>query len=410
MRPPAPVQQAPQPATWGAPYGLAGPAPLPGGRPPMPPRVNHRPLRSSIARPVMWVAIVLGLSVCGLITMLVIGLSTGGAGTLVGSLLAVLPVFPVVAALLWLDRYESEPASLLAFSFAWGATAAVVITLVFSIGSMLVLGDDDVVGAVVVAPLVEEPAKGLAVLGVLLIRRRQFHGVIDGIVYAGMSGVGFAFAENILYLGSEYQMSGLGGALTLFLIRCVMGPFAHPMFTAAFGIGLGLAVRTPNAGLRVGYPAAGLAVAMLLHSLWNLLATTGDGFLVGYVMLQLPIFAVFVGFAVWTRARESRMLTQHLRVYARTGWITGQELAMLSSPVGRRQAKAWAGAVRGPTGRKAMREFQELAGELAFLRDPMVHRAAGPDCRRAEEDLLRSMWQRRQGFAVQAPVTTLGPW
>lgn len=410
--PPArpPHQPAPQPVTWGAPYGLAHPAPLPGGQPPMPPRVYHRPTRSTVARPVLWVAVILGLSLCALITLVVIGLVTGGAGGLVGALLAVLPVFPVVAAFLWLDRYESEPASLLAFAFAWGATAAVVISLIFSIGSMLVIGDDDFIGAVIVAPVVEEPAKGLAILGVLLIRRRQFHGVIDGIVYAGMSGVGFAFAENILYLGSEYQTSGLGGAITLFLIRCVMGPFAHPMFTAAFGIGIGLAVRTPRVPLKILYPLTGLAVAMLLHALWNLLAMTGGGFLVGYVLLQLPIFVTFVVFAIVMRAREGKMLHRHLQVYARTGWITPQELSMLSSPLGRRQAQAWAMAVRGGPGKRAMREFQELAGELAFLRDRIVNHSAGPRCHQLEEDLLRSMWQRRQGFAVPAPVATVRPW
>ena len=58
--------------------------------------------------------------------------------------------------------------------------------------------------AVLVAPWIEEAAKGAAVLLVLLFRRREFDGVVDGIVLAGLSGVGFAFTENVLYFGRAF--------------------------------------------------------------------------------------------------------------------------------------------------------------------------------------------------------------
>jgi RsiW-degrading membrane proteinase PrsW (M82 family) len=361
-----------------------------------------QPRRPGAVRTLTWVAIVIVLVLCALATMLVIGLSTGITGSLVGLMLAILPVFPVATALLWLDRYEDEPPLLLGFAFAWGATAAVIIALVFSIGSMVVIttaGGGDDLGAVVVAPVVEESAKGLAVLLVLVIRRGQFNGVVDGIVYAGLSGLGFAFAENILYLGSAFLDGGLTSAIVVFVLRCVMGPFAHPMFTAAFGIGLGLAVRTTNGALKAVYPLTGLAVAMMLHALWNGMAIFGgEGYLIGYVLIQLPIFAAFVAFAVIVRRREGRLIAEHLRIYAETGWITGQELAMLSSPVGRRQARAWAAHVGGGPARKSMRDFQELASELSFLRERMHKGAADATARQTEVDLLRTMWQLRQGF------------
>lgn len=389
-----------------APFGLSGPAPLPSGLRPAPPQTYIKPRRPGAVRGLVWVMIVVVLALSALVTLFVIGLSTGGLGSLVGLLLAILPVFPVAAALLWLDRFEDEPPTLLAFAFAWGATAAVVISLFFSIGSMIVIagaGGSDVLGAVVVAPIVEEAAKGLAVVGVLLIRRGQFNGVVDGIVYAGLAGLGFAFAENILYLGSAFLEGGLTGAVLTFVLRCIMGPFAHPMFTAAFGIGVGLAVRARNPVLKVVYPLAGLAVAMLLHALWNGMATvaTGGGWFVGYLLLQVPIFVTFVAFAIIVRRREARLIAQHLRVYAETGWITGQELAMLSSPVGRRQARAWAARVGGPTAGRAMRDFQELASELSFLRERIAHQAAPSNAQRTEADLLRTMWQLRLAFQPQ---------
>ena len=67
-------------------------------------------------------------------------------------------------------------------------------------------------GAVWLAPVTEETLKGLGVLLIYLFRRREFDGIIDGIVYAGLIGAGFAFSENILYLGQRLQRVRQRGA------------------------------------------------------------------------------------------------------------------------------------------------------------------------------------------------------
>ncbi len=368
----------------------------PGTEPAAPVHVRH-PARPGAGRIVLWVVIAFVLGVCALVTLVVIGLSTGPAGALVGLLLALLPVYPVAATLLWLDRLENEPRSLILFAAAWGATAAVVISLVLSIGTMVVTGASEETSTVLVAPVVEEIAKGLAVVGVLLIRRREFDGVVDGIVYAGLAGLGFAFAENILYLGSAFLDGGLPAAIGTFVGRGVMGPFAHPMFTAAFGIGVGFAVRTRNPLGRFAFPLAGLLVAIGLHALWNALALS-TSFLLGYAVLQVPIFAAFVVFAVAARRREERLIGTHLQAYVTSGWLTPGELTMLSSSGTRRQARDWAARTAGPAGKKSMRDFQALGSELAFLRERMEHRAAPADAQATELDLLRTMWQLRQGY------------
>ncbi len=370
--------------------------PVPGPQPAPPVQVRH-PARPAARRVVLWVVIVFVLVASALATLVVIGLSTGPAGALVGLLLALLPVYPVAATLLWLDRLENEPRSLLLFAAAWGATAAVVISLVLSIGTMVVTGASEESSTVLVAPVVEEIAKGLAVVGVLLIRRREFDGVVDGIVYAGLAGLGFAFAENILYLGSAFVDGGLPSAIGTFVGRGVMGPFAHPMFTAAFGIGVGLAVRTRNPLGRFAFPLAGLLAAMGLHALWNTLSISASFFL-GYLVLQVPIFLAFVGFAIAARRREERLIERHLQTYVASGWITPAEHSMLSTSSARRQARDWARRTAGPDGARAMRDFQELGSEVAFLRERMEHRAAPPDAQQTEVDLLRTMWQLRGGF------------
>ena len=112
----------------------------------------------------------------------------------------------------------------------------------------LVVGYPETTALAVVAPVTEEASKGLFLLLLLWWRRDELDGLLDGIVYAGMVGIGFAFTENILYLAAAYDgTDGAGpGGLTapraLFVVRCVFSPFAHPLFTTFTGIGVGLAV------------------------------------------------------------------------------------------------------------------------------------------------------------------------
>ena len=106
-------------------------------------------------------------------------------------------------------------------------------------------------------------------------RRREFDGVVDGIVYAGLAGVGFAFTENVLYLGRALQDNGTAGLAVTFVLRGVFGPFAHPMFTMATGIGLGVAATTRRRWLRVVAPLVGWLCAVALHAMWNLSAVAG---------------------------------------------------------------------------------------------------------------------------------------
>src|SRR5205807_9915538 len=140
----------------------------------------------------------------GLIVLLLIGAETGLVEMLIGLVCATLPVPIYVTLLLWIDRYESEPLWMLATAFFWGALAAVLIALIFNTGIEIITniatGSGNIaktVGAVISAPIVEESAKGFILL-VLFFWKSEFDGIVDGIVYAGMVGLGFAMTENIL--------------------------------------------------------------------------------------------------------------------------------------------------------------------------------------------------------------------
>ena len=198
---------------------------------------------------------VAGLVVFGVCGLVVLGLVSGSIGVgavLVGALCALVPVGPVVWAFLWVDRWEPEPPRTLLFAFLWGACVAALSALLINSSAVLVAdavlgqGSGDVLGASVIAPIVEEGVKGAFVVGLLIFRRREFDGIVDGIVYAGLVGAGFAFTENILYMGRAFAESGAlvgpdGGVLAVLILRGVLSPFAHPLFTSMTGIGCGLA-------------------------------------------------------------------------------------------------------------------------------------------------------------------------
>ena len=355
--------------------------------------------------------LVLLMGACGLAVLGSVTTDTGVTGFLIGLTLAALPVPVVVGALRWLDRYEPEPAGLLLFAFFWGATVAALVSAVINTASLVAIartsGGSGPEGmdttAVLVAPWVEEAAKGAAVLLVLLYRRREVDGVVDGIVLAGLAGVGFAFTENVLYFGRAFLAgqeqdltTGIFATGVTFLLRGVLSPFAHPLFTAMTGIGLGLAARSSRPAVRVGAPLAGYLAAVALHAGWNLASLSGlQGFFTGYVLVMVPAFALTVGLAAWSRRREGAIVAARLPAYVDAGWLDPADVSMLASLPRRRQAVAWTERRTGRAGARALRQFQQAATELAFLRDRLERGLHVPDFALRERELLQDVASAR---------------
>jgi RsiW-degrading membrane proteinase PrsW (M82 family) len=344
-----------------------------------------RPVRITRSRrAVVTASIVLGLAVCALAILWQIGSTTGSAGFALGACLAALPVPLLVWCFRWLDRYEPEPVRVVLFTLAWGAAVATLAALTLNrLGADVFFGADrdaDLTRtAVFVAPPVEEFAKGLVI--VLLAWRGRVDGVVDGIVLAGFAGVGFAFTENILYLGSVYSTladqegSGVGvfGLLLVFILRGIVSPFAHPLFTMATGVGIGIAVASRRRWVRVVAPLAGYAIAMLLHGTWNATASTGlGGFAISYAAVMLPVFALGVVLAVWFRRREGLVLRRRLPAFAEAGWIAPHEVAVLSSLWLRKLFLDVARFSGGTELRRTTRDYHDLVTTLAFQRERLA--------------------------------------
>src|SRR3954453_1049746 len=243
------------------------------------------PVANPTRRPMLRTVLTIGVAasvflLCLLVLLGILGERLTAQTLVTSALMALVPVLIIVPTFLWLDRYEAEPVRYIVFAFLWGALVAVVGGFLLNTFGLKLLvesrwTDPLETGAVYLAPVTEETLKGLGILLIYLLRRREFDGVIDGIVYAGLIGAGFAFSENILYLGQAYNEYGSEGLSSTFLVRCIMGPFAHPLFTAFTGIGLGLAVAVMrSAWSRVLVALGGFLLAALLHGTWNLSAAT----------------------------------------------------------------------------------------------------------------------------------------
>ncbi len=287
--------------------------------------------------------------------------------------LGALFALPMLVVYLWVpfivDRYDPEPAWALAMALAWGGIAAcgfaaLVNTAVDTIGTAAGgqrLGD--ILSACISAPIVEEGTKGMAVFFMFYFMRRQFDGVVDGVIYATFAALGFAAVENILYYGNAYKAEMLqhkdGAFLGTFLVRGILAPWGHPLYTSMTGLGFGIARETNKTWLKWCAPIGGYMFAMFLHSTWNTAATISGNL----VALMLPLWLLFVlgffGVVIWLVIRKGRIIRDHLRDEVLMGNLTYWELLLVTSPVGRWRATfSWGGS--------AGREFIDAAARLAL--------------------------------------------
>jgi RsiW-degrading membrane proteinase PrsW (M82 family) len=287
---------------------------------------------------------------------------------------AVIPTVIYVLILWWFDRYEKEPRHLLWISFIWGAVPAVILSLAAEgflgqpLGS-LSESTAELMSSSVVAPVVEEIAKGLAVLVLFLFLRREFDDVLDGIIYGATVGFGFAMTENVFYFMRSLDSGGAQGlTLTIFLRSFVFG-LNHALFLSVFGAALGY-TRTAKPGCSAWVAAPlGLLGSIALHAAHNLFATLAE---VTCFSLLLSLASdwggVMVIFVVVLLAwqQEKRWITTHLQAEVASGLLTQEQLDTISSYRRRLAAQwqAWSSGQRHQA--RQISRLAQLATELAF--------------------------------------------
>src|SRR5687768_15475510 len=365
----------------------------------------RRPANRSAIKIIAGVIAILSAVLLGLLVLLLIGVETGPVALLIGLISATLPVPIYLLLVLWIDRYEGEPYWMLATAFFWGALVAVFFAFILNTASVIAValmsGDataGEAFGAVVSAPIVEETSKALILFIFFFWKKDEFDGVIDGIVYAAMAGLGFAMTENIQYYGRAALQEG--GLTIVFFLRGTIAPFSHPLFTSMTGIGLGLARQSQNMAVKFITPILGLGAAIAMHTIWNgsIYLFGGPGFILMYLLIMVPaFFLMFVVIALALR-REGRLVKEFLTPDFHAGLLTQEEYDRLGTIRGRMGSSFNALSKGGIKGWQACRQLNQTASELAFHRSRIARGISSPDAhereaayRTAMQDLLRRL-------------------
>lgn len=288
------------------------------------------------------------------------------------------PMFLFAAFVNWLDRYEKEPKLLLGAAFGWGVViaggGAFILNTIFGIAIYSITGSEGAAEfgtASIVAPIIEEGLKGLAVLVVFLLFRKEFDSILDGIVYGAITAMGFAAIENVLYIyRNGYQESGWEGFWVLVVIRVILVGWMHPFFTAFTGIGLAIARMSRNTLVKVLAVPAGYVVAVLTHAFHNTFSGLIGGFegLLAGTFVDYLGYAFMLGFIIWVIVRERNVLKKHLREEVEKGYMSqGQYHSALSFF----QFGAYLSALTSGSFVKTAR-FYQVCGELAHKKEQLA--------------------------------------
>jgi RsiW-degrading membrane proteinase PrsW (M82 family) len=298
--------------------------------------------------------------------------------------------FAIYAALFWwftqyIDRYAKLPAKLMVVAFLWGGFAAT--------GAMAANANDAILalyaklfgqvwalnwGAGLAAPFTEEPAKGSGLLLLIALAPRQIRTAFDGFILGAFIGLGFQIVEDISYAmtsaGTQFGANQIGASMGTIILRMVSGVAAHALYSAIFCAGLVYLVGRPAEPRRIGRGLLLVAIPMLLHGLWDSLASIAGPSTLTLMGLLVAVIVLALVIAAWvyrlTVRRERDFVRDVMAPEQARSVITEAELAALAG--NRKARKAFRKAGRNRRERKRARYVlnaaQGLADELAAAR------------------------------------------
>lgn len=337
--------------------------------------------------PAWWMAVALLLG--GLV---LVGVGHRYAVAMPGVLALAVVLFALHGLLLWLavhglDLPARRPPWLRATALAWGGLVAIGVAghaNMWAASALVKVASPELAAHLnpLQAPTVEESAKLLGVVTLVLLARRGLSGALDGLVCGALVGLGFQELENVHYALAEAVRDDQPSLMAFgyFVVRGVLAGWAtHVAWTAVAGAGLGWAVRHRDRPwpVRVGVAAAALGGSWALHAVWNSPFGVAGGVRGGADgLLRLAILNLLgllpVALVTWLALRgEARRCTRALVMLADPAVAVGAEIAALGSPA-RRFRIRWAAYVRGgwAAARPVRRLHRAQAALARFLATP----------------------------------------
>ncbi len=329
-------------------------------------------------------------------------------GLVLSVLATLIPSLFVIGVLWWLDRYEKEPLWLLSIIFFWGAVPTIIMSLiaqiVLDVPLSAILGGSafyPLANMSIVAPLTEETFKALIILAIFIFYRREFDGLMDGIMYGALVGFGFSVVEDTFALMGSLGSEGWGGWGTTAAMRIGLYNLNHSLFTACTGAGFGLARNSKGWLQRVLYPLGGWLLAMTLHAIHNggLVVADQTGGLSCLALTVVDWMGVAgMGVLIWVALRQEQRWFSELDEELAAGVITPDEYRIASS-YRARFARGWQVLTRhGPIAWLRWSRFVQLIVDLAYKKHQQKAAGEGESTTRLIASLRERIARARVGL------------
>jgi len=222
-----------------------------------------------------------------------------------------IPILAFIPAVFWFfiflkeDRLDPEPKKLIVKIFIIGALSGLLAGLLEIAFIFLIpreLGNDvfnflaaqglknagflPIVIIIIIAFAAIEEILKIGAVKTFIYHDQNFNQVVDGAIYGISAALGFATLENINYFIETTVKLGLGGLVTVFIIRFFATTLMHALTTGVAGYYLGKVKYTNNNS----FYWKGLFIAVFIHSAFNLFINLG---LVGFVLDIVLLIAAF---------------------------------------------------------------------------------------------------------------------
>jgi RsiW-degrading membrane proteinase PrsW (M82 family) len=330
-------------------------------------------------------------------------------------LLMAVVAIPVGVVIYRFDQFEPEPAVLIAVALLWGGVVALGFAAIANSAALTFLQgflsakQVDSWGAALVAPINEEFYKGAGLVMIFLIARDEIDGLMDGLVYGAMIGLGFQVMENIQYFVHAASQAGagqIGPVVSTFFVRVlVAGLYSHMLFTGLLGFGFAYLVtrRSASWAVRIGVFALFVVLSWAAHFVWNspwldsLMAGSAASFILALVIKGLPFLVLLLLLGLFARRREEEAFSRLMVEEVGGDVVTPEEFQVLKSSRRRRAALRRMKRQEGPAARTVLKHLQREQMNLALFHSKV--RAPGHPAIEVQRDKVRQLKAQLATFA-----------